>query len=84
MLEGNILDVYPDNKKNVMVTWLTNNGKAVKVEEKYIPSFYVYAPLESLYSLAGCLREINEIENLNFTKKRIVPVSYTHLRAHET
>ena len=72
MLEGNILDVYPDNKKNVIVTWLTNNGKAVKIEESYTPSFYVYAPLESLYSLAGCLREIKDIENLNFTRKRIV------------
>ncbi len=69
---GNILDVYPDNKKNVIVTWLTDNGKAVRIEEKYTPSFYVYAPLEDLYNLAGCLRDIKDIENLNFTSKKIV------------
>jgi len=72
MLEGNILDVYPDNKKNVMVTWLTDNGRAVKVEEKYIPSFYVYASIDSLYNLASCLREIKDIDSLNFTSKKIV------------
>jgi len=72
MLEGNILDVYPDNKKNVMVTWLTDNGRAIKVEEKYIPSFYVYASIDSLYNLASCLREIKDIDSLNFTSKKIV------------
>ena len=72
MLEGNILDVYPDNKKNVMVTWLTSNGRAVRIEEKYIPTFYVYASIDSLYNLASCLREIKDIETLNFTSKKIV------------
>ena len=72
MLEGNILDVYPDSKKNVMVTWLTDRGRAVKVEEKFTTSFYVYAPIDNLYSLASSLRDIKGIENLNFTNKKIV------------
>ena len=72
MLRGNILDVYPDNKKNEMVTWISSNGKAKKISEKYQPSFFVYSNREQLLLLATALRDVPEA------------VSYTHLRAHET
>ena len=61
MLSGNILDVYPDDKKNVMVTWLTKNGKPVRIEDEYNPSFYVYSDREKLINLATMLRDLSLI-----------------------
>ena len=72
MLNGIILSVYPDKKKNAMVTWLVDNGKSAKIEDRYTPSFYVYAKRDELYTLAGFLRELPHVETLNFTAKKIV------------
>ena len=72
MLRGNILDVYPDNKKNEMVTWISSNGKAKKISEKYQPSFFVYSNREQLLLLAAALRDIPELKKLNFTKEKII------------
>jgi DNA polymerase elongation subunit (family B) len=72
MLKGNIIDVYPDKKKNVMVTWIVDNGKSIKIEDSYRPSFYVYTNREGLYTLAGLLRELPQVESLNFTSKKTV------------
>ena len=71
MLNGNILDVYPDNKKNMMVTWVCSNGKAIKIMSSYQPSFYVYSNRESLVNLATILRDSPHVEKLNFTCKKI-------------
>jgi len=71
MLNGNILDVYSDGKKNVMVTWLTKNGKAFKVEDSYNPSFFVYSDREKLISLATLLRDLPQVEKLNFTFEKL-------------
>jgi DNA polymerase elongation subunit (family B) len=71
MLSGNILDVYPDNKRNVMVTWLTDNGKSIKVEDEYNPTFYVYSKREKLVNLATLLRDLPQVEKLNFTFEKI-------------
>ncbi len=70
MSKGSIIDVYPDKKKNAMITWLVDNGKSVKIEDKYTPSFYVYAQREDLYTLVGLLRDLPQVENLNFTSKK--------------
>jgi len=71
MLKGSILDVYPDNKKNVMVTWLAGIKKPVKIEEKYQPSFFIYSETENLYNLAGLLRDLPQIDRQNFTEKKL-------------
>ena len=72
MSKGSIIDVYPDKKKNAMITWLVDNGKSVKIEDSYTPSFYVYAQREDLYTLVGLLRDLPQVENLNFTSKKTV------------
>ncbi len=71
MLSGNILDVYPDHKKNVMVTWLISSSGAIRVEDKYEPSFYVYTDYAELYSLASVLRDLPQVKSLNFTYEKI-------------
>ena len=71
MLKGSILDVYPDKHNNVMVTWLVDEGKAIKIEDAYKPSFFVYSKAEALYTLAGMLRDLKDIENLNFTYEKL-------------
>jgi DNA polymerase elongation subunit (family B) len=72
MLSGNILDAYTDGHKNVMVTWLVDNGKSVRVEDSYTPSFYVYSKTQDLYNLASMLRDSPQVDNLNFTSEKIV------------
>lgn len=72
MLNGSILDVYPDTKKNVMVTWLVDNGKTARIEDKYNPSFFVYAKRLDLYNLAGLLRDLPQVETVNFNSKKTV------------
>lgn len=72
MLSGNILDVYPDDHKNVMVTWLVDNGKSIRIEDSYTPSFYVYSKTQDLYNLASLLRDLPQVDNLNFTREKIV------------
>ena len=71
MLSGNILDVYPDSHKNVMVTWLVDNGKSIRIEDNYAPSFYVYSKTSDLYALASLLRDLPQVDNLNFTREKI-------------
>lgn len=72
MLNGNILDTYPDNRKNVMVTWISSNGKPVKIVDSYQPSFYVYSNRETLITLATLLRDSPKVERLNFTFEKII------------
>jgi DNA polymerase elongation subunit (family B) len=67
MLNGNILDIYPDAKKNMMVIWLINRSRAIRIEDKYEPSFYVHSKSENLFNLAAILQELPQIKNLNFT-----------------
>ena len=72
MLSGIILDVYPDKHNNVMVTWLADDGRAVRIEDVYKPSFFVYSKKEDLYNLATMLRNLHDVENLNFTRQKLV------------
>ena len=72
MLKGSILDVYADNKKNMMVTWVADNGKSFKIEDKYNPSFFVYSTREKLITLATLLRDLPQVEKLNFTFEKII------------
>ena len=72
MIQGNVLDAYPDYKKNLMVVWLINNGKATRIEDYYEPSFYVHASSNKLYSLASILQDLPQVKRLNFTKGKTV------------
>jgi DNA polymerase elongation subunit (family B) len=70
MLNGNILDCYVDYTKNKMITWLINNGRSVRIEDAFEPSFFVYAPTDKLYKLVSILRSLDQVKNLNFTNKK--------------
>jgi len=67
MQSGNILDTYIDSKKNVVVTWLTNNGKSFRIEDSFEPSFFVYSSKSDLYKLASVLQDLPQVKKLNFT-----------------
>jgi len=71
MLSGNILDCYVDTKTNTMVTWLSNQGKAARILDRFEPCFYVYASPQKLYGLAASLQDIPQVKQLNFTKKKL-------------
>ena len=70
MLNGNILDVYPDHKKDVMVTWLIDGDGAKKVEKKYEPSFYVYTNSADLYRLASIYMVYHKLNHLILPMKK--------------
>ena len=78
MLNGNILDVYPDYKRNVMVLWLINNGKAIRIEDTYEPSFYVYTQYNRLNNLFVVLQDLPQVKQLNFTPCKTVLGSDKH------
>ncbi|MCK5030043.1 MAG: hypothetical protein KAR64_01110 [Thermoplasmatales archaeon] len=78
MLSGNILDVYPDYKRNVMVIWLIHDGRAIRIEDVYEPSFYVYTQHGPLYNLSVILQDLPQVKQLNFTPCKTVLGSDKH------
>jgi DNA polymerase elongation subunit (family B) len=78
MLSGNILDVYPDYEKNVMVTWLLQNGKATRVEEPYEPCFYVHTPSKDISEVAKALEVMPQVKRLQLTPAKLILGSSKH------
>ena len=58
MLNGNVFDVYLDKNKNKIITWLISNGKSIRIEDTFKPSFYVYSQSKNLYDLANVLNDL--------------------------
>ena len=78
MLHGNILDVYPDYEKNVMVTWLLQNGKATRIEEPYESSFYVHTPSQDISEVAKALELLPQVKRLQLTPAKLTLGSPKH------
>jgi DNA polymerase-2 len=78
MLNGNILDVYPDPTKNVMISWIITDGKAIRIEDAFEPSFFVYAPKNNLYNVAEILQDLPQVKQVHITQKKIVLGSQKH------
>jgi len=71
MLRGTVLDVHPDHRRNVMVTWLAAGGTALHIEDHYEPRFLVAAPPPDLYHIAARLQDHPEVKALDFTDGRL-------------
>lgn len=71
MVHGNVLDVHPDYHRNLMVTWLTTGGKAIRIEDPYEPRFLVAAPRSDLYEIASKLYDHPLVKHLDFTDARL-------------
>lgn len=71
MLRGNVLDVHPDYHRNLMVTWLSDRGRAVRIEDPYEPRFLVAAPRTDLYQIAARLHDNTHVKTLDFTDARL-------------
>ena len=78
MLSGTILDVYPDDEHNVMVTWLLQKGKATRVEEPYDPCFYVHAPASDISQATKALEQIPRVKHLQLTPAKLTLGSPQH------
>jgi len=78
MLSGTILDVYPDDEHNVMVTWLLQNGKAIRVEEPYDPCFYVHAPASDISQATKALEHNPQVKHLQLTPAKLTLGSPQH------
>jgi len=71
MVKGHILDVYPDYNKNTVVTWIINNGKTNRIEERYEPSIYVYSNETKLFKLADILQNLPQVKQVEVTYRKI-------------
>jgi DNA polymerase elongation subunit (family B) len=78
MLSGNILDVYPDYEKNVMVTWLLQDGKATRVEEPYDPCFYVHTPSSDISQVTKAVEQLPQVKRLQLTPAKLTLGSPQH------
>jgi DNA polymerase elongation subunit (family B) len=78
MLNGTILDVYPDYENNVMVTWLLQNGIATRVEAPYDPCFYVHAPGQDLSEVITALEQLPQVKRLQLTPAKLTLGSSQH------
>ncbi|MBN1861585.1 MAG: hypothetical protein JW840_09020 [Candidatus Thermoplasmatota archaeon] len=78
MLNGIILDVYPNYENNTMVTWLLQNGKATRVEEPYEPCFYVHTPSQDISRLATELEQLPSVKRVQLTPAKLSLGSSTH------
>jgi len=71
MPSGTILDVYPDSKKNTMVSWLLKNGKATRIEEPYEPCFYVHTPSHDLSEIIKKLEQLPQVKRLQLSPAKL-------------
>jgi DNA polymerase elongation subunit (family B) len=78
MLNGNILDVYPDYEHNVMVTWLQQDGKTNRIEEPYDPCFYVHAASSDISQVTKALEQIPQVKRLQLTPAKLTLGSPQH------
>jgi len=78
MLRGIILDVYPDYEKNTMVTWLLQDEKTIKIQEPYVPSFYVHTPSQDISEVAKALELLPQVKRLQLTPAKLTLGSSRH------
>lgn len=70
MIQGFVFDCYPDYQKNVMVTWLKTRQGLKKIENKYLPSFYVAGAKIDLDHLQKRLHQHDGVEQGVYTKQK--------------
>lgn len=70
MMQGFILDCYPDHQKNLMVTWLKTKQGIKKIEHEYHPSFYVAGSKSNLEQLQKKLIKKEMVKEIRYTKQK--------------
>jgi DNA polymerase elongation subunit (family B) len=78
MLSGTILDVYPDYEKNTMVTWMLQNGRAIRIEDPYEPSFFVHTPSADISEVARAVDGLPQVKRLQLTPAKLTLGSPRH------
>ena len=83
-LTNNTFITIPDEDAGPTKAWIVKNRKDPKYK-KYFSRAYGKRPLEELYDLKKDPYQMNNVaRESGYERVRIEPVSYTHLRAHET
>lgn len=68
-MRGWVLDCYPDQAANRMVTWFKTPRGAVRIEDEYLPFIYVHASKERLEKLARDLALVG-VKNAALDRRR--------------
>jgi DNA polymerase elongation subunit (family B) len=70
MMQGFLLDCYPDHQKNMMVTWLKTKQGIKRIEQNYYPSFYVAGSKSNLERLRKTLIKKESVKQVSYTKQK--------------
>ena len=79
MMQGFVFDCYPDYQKNVMITWLKTNQGIKKIEDRYLPPFYVAGSRSDLEQLRKLLSKKENVKQVTYTKQK-TELGSIHLR----
>jgi DNA polymerase elongation subunit (family B) len=71
MMEGWILDVYPNYEFDTMTVWLWTRSGARLVVDRFRPSFYVHGPRSELRECARRLADDEAVESISFEMRRL-------------
>ena len=69
-LDGHILDVFPDERLDLMVMYIRTPRGVERVVDTYWPTFSVVAPQEDLRALAGRLERLPAVRSTELERRR--------------
>jgi len=69
-LDGHILDVFPDERNDLMVMWLRTADGVERVVDTYWPTFSVVAPPDDLRNLARRLEALPAVRATTVQRRR--------------
>jgi DNA polymerase elongation subunit (family B) len=69
-LDGHILDVFPDERNDLMVLYLRTPRGVERVVDSYWPTFNVVAPLEDLQGLGKRLEALPAVRGVQLERRR--------------
>lgn len=72
MINGWILDTYPDYQNNLMISWIRTKNGCERISQRFYPKIYVYSSIENLKELVDVLLSNSGVKSLEFEEKRIM------------
>ena len=69
-LDGHILDVFPDERNDLMVLYLRTRRGTERVVDRYWPAFHVQGPAEDLGRLSARLEGLPSVRSAELERRR--------------
>ena len=69
-LDGHILDVFPDERNDLMVLWIRTASGVERVVDTFWPTFNVVAPLDDLRNLGRRMEALPAVRGVELERRR--------------